>query len=56
MILAGPMAAFLRSLFLGGAPILPVFIVILGGISALSLLVWRGLFAWLGIRKRSGNG
>lgn len=40
MILASPMAAWMRGYWLD-APILPIFVVILGGISALSLLAWR---------------
>jgi len=43
MVLAGPMAAFLRGAWLN-APILPLFVVILGGFSALGLLAWRGLY------------
>lgn len=45
MVLAAPMAAWLRGLWLN-APILPIFVVILGGVSALSILAWRGLFAF----------
>lgn len=43
MILAAPMAAWLRGLWLD-APILPIFVVIIGGVSSLGLLAWRGLF------------
>jgi asparagine N-glycosylation enzyme membrane subunit Stt3 len=43
MVLAGPMAAFLRGAWLN-TPILPLFVVVLGGISAISLLVWRALY------------
>jgi hypothetical protein len=47
MILAGPLAAWLRGLWLK-APILPVFVLVLSGISALALLAWRILFRiWL---------
>jgi hypothetical protein len=45
MVLAGPMAAWLRGVLLN-SPILPVFVVILGGVSALAILTWRGLY-WL---------
>ncbi len=45
MVLAGPMAAWLRGLILN-APILPIFVIILGGVSALAILAWRGLY-WL---------
>lgn len=43
MVLAGPLAAFLRGAWLD-APILPLFVVVLGGVSALSLLAWRALY------------
>ncbi len=43
MVLAGPLAAWLRGVLLG-TPIQPIFVVVIGGISALALLVWRGLF------------
>lgn len=43
MVLAAPMAAFLRGVWLNSA-ILPVFVFVLGGVSALALLVWRGLY------------
>lgn len=49
MILAAPMATFLRGVLLN-APVLPLFTTILGGSSALGILVWRGLFILL--RKR----
>lgn len=44
MVLAGPMAAWLRGVLLG-APIQPIFVIVLGGVSALSLLAWRTLYA-----------
>lgn len=44
MVLAAPLAAFLRGAWLN-SPILPVFVVVLGGVSALGLLAWRGLYA-----------
>ena len=50
MLLAGPMAALLRGFWLN-SPILPVFVVVLGGISALSLLGWRLIYALLATRK-----
>lgn len=52
MVLAGPMAGFLRGVMLGNAPVLPVFVVVLGGISALALLAWRTLFWFLVLRKQ----
>jgi hypothetical protein len=45
MILAAPMATWMRGAWLR-SPILPIFVVILGGVSALALLAWRLLF-WL---------
>jgi hypothetical protein len=51
MVLAGPMAALLRGMMLGlmqgvptGQPIQPIFVVVIGGISALALLAWRALY------------
>jgi Protein of unknown function (DUF3054) len=48
MIVAGPMAAWLRSVMLGltnqnglNTPIWPVFVVVLGGVAALAVLAWR---------------
>ena len=55
MILAAPMAALLRGLWLG-APILPVFVLVLGGIAALALLVWRGVFWFVLIKVGHKNG
>ena len=52
MVLAAPLAAWLRGAWLG-APIIPIFVVVLGGISALSLLVWRILY-WVW-RNRVGR-
>jgi hypothetical protein len=43
MILAAPMAAWLRGVWLNAA-ILPIFVVILGGISAFALLLWRLIY------------
>ena len=51
MVLAGPLAAWLRGVLLRNAPILPIFVLVLGGISALALLVWRFLF-WLVVHER----
>lgn len=51
MILAAPMAAFLRGLWLG-TPILPVFVIVLGGVSALAILAWRAIY--LVISSRTG--
>jgi hypothetical protein len=45
MVLAGPMVGWLRGVWLGQV-ILPIFVVVLGGISALAILAWRAIF-WL---------
>lgn len=52
MVLAAPLAAWLRGVYLNN-PILPIFVVILGGVSALALLAWRALFAVIVSRKKS---
>lgn len=51
MVLAGPMAAWIRGAWLQ-RPIVPVFVVVLGGVSALALLAWRTIF-WLIISRRN---
>lgn len=51
MVLAGPMAGMLRGFMLNNAPILPIFIVVLGGISALSMLGWRLIYVLVAGRK-----
>ena len=55
MVLAAPMAAWLRGLILG-APILPLFVIILGGVSALGILIWRivALILFSRIKSRDG--
>jgi hypothetical protein len=55
MILAAPLAGWLRAVWLG-EQVLPVFVVILGGISALSILAWRVLFLVAIGHKRVTNG
>ena len=45
MVLAAPLAGWLRGLWLA-APIMPVFVIVLGGISSLALLAWRSVY-WL---------
>jgi hypothetical protein len=52
MILAGPLAACLRGVWLE-TPIQPVFVVVLGGVSALALLAWRLVFWMLISRLRT---
>jgi len=48
MILAAPMAAWMRGIALN-SPILPLFVIILGGVSAVGIIVWRAFF-WLIMR------
>lgn len=55
MILAAPLAGFLRGLMLN-SPILPLFVIILGGVSAMTLLAWRGLYWILSSRMKPSNG
>jgi hypothetical protein len=46
MLLAGPLAAWGRGVILG-APILPVFVFVLTGVSAVGMLAWRALYLLL---------
>jgi len=41
MLAAGPLAVLLRSLLLGGQPIIPVFALVLSASAAAGMLVWR---------------
>ncbi len=43
MVLGAPLAAFLRGVLLG-LPVQTVFVVVLGGVSALAVVFWRLLF------------
>lgn len=53
MVLAAPLAAWIRGAWLA-TPILPVFVVVLGGSSAIALVVWRVVYwAWRNLVKRS---
>ena len=55
MVLAAPMAAWIRGMILD-APILPLFVIILGGICAIGILIWRGLFMLIVSRAVSEDG
>jgi len=55
MILAAPMAGWLRGVLLDRM-ILPQFVIILGGISALALLTWRATYALICHRREPRNG
>jgi hypothetical protein len=52
MVLAGPLATWLRGVALGNAPIPPVFVAVLSGVSAMALLAWRGIYILLFGRKK----
>jgi hypothetical protein len=49
MVLAAPLAAFLRAVLITGS-VIPIFVVALGGVAALSLAAWRVLWAVLARR------
>jgi hypothetical protein len=51
MILAGPLAAWMRGTLLRSM-IVPIFVVVLGGVSALALLAWRSIYWIVFARKR----
>ena len=53
MVIAAPLAAWLRGVWLD-APILWIFVVVLGGFSALGILAWRAIYA-LVIARRFAN-
>lgn len=55
MVLAGPMAGILRGFWLG-APVIPLFVVIVGGVSALGLLMWRFIFGLVYNRSLNKHG
>ena len=55
MVLAGPMVAWMRGILLA-APILPLFVIILGGVSALTIFAWRGLYWLIASRMQRVNG
>ncbi|MCX8063139.1 MAG: DUF3054 domain-containing protein [Anaerolineales bacterium] len=50
MLLAGPLAAFLRGLWLN-RPILPVFVLVITASGMLGMLVWRFMFWFLIARQ-----
>ena len=55
MVLAAPFAAWMRALWLGTA-IIPIFVVVLGGVSALAILAWRTIFWLAASRLRLAHG
>lgn len=52
MVLAGPFAGWLRGMLLGNTPVLPIFVLVFGGISALAITAWRALFWLVAYRRR----
>lgn len=50
MILAAPLASWLRAVWLN-APILWIFVLVLGGFSALGILAWRAFYALVYARR-----
>jgi hypothetical protein len=52
MLFAAPFAAVLRGLWLH-APLLPVFALVLASTSALGMVIWRGLYAFLTRKRQS---
>lgn len=55
MILAAPLAAWLRSVWLGTA-IVPVFVAVLGGVALAAMLLWRLVFLLMWSRKAAVHG
>lgn len=55
MVLAAPLAGWMRGVWLN-APIQPVFVLVLGGISSLALLAWRSLYWLFYARERLAHG
>jgi hypothetical protein len=53
MVVCMPFAMWLRSAWLN-TTVIPVFVLVMAGISALAILVWRAVFVWLG-RNRTGQ-
>ena len=54
MILASPLAGFLRAALLG-TDVVVIFVVTFGGLSALAVSAWRGVY-WLLARRGTAHG
>ena len=50
MVLAAPLAAWLRGAWLN-APILPIFVLVLGGFSTMAILTWRAAYSLIFSRR-----
>ena len=55
MLLAAPLAGWIRGAWLN-QPVIPIFVVVLGGVSAVALLAWRTLYWWIALRGRGTHG
>ena len=55
MILASPMGGMLRGFWLG-ASVLPLFIVIFGGVATLAVTGWRAIYWALFVRQKRADG
>jgi hypothetical protein len=55
MVLAAPLAAWMRAVWLESV-IMPVFVVVLGGISAIAILIWRLIYWVILTRLDKTNG
>jgi hypothetical protein len=49
MLLAAPLAGWLRAVVLNTV-VIPIFVAVLGVVSALGMLIWRAIWLWLGKR------
>ena len=49
IVLAAPLAAFLRAVLLNGT-VIPIFVVALGGVAAISMAAWRLVWAFAAAR------
>lgn len=50
MVLAAPLGSILRGFWLN-SPVMPIFVVVLGGVAAISILAWRIIFWFFGQRS-----
>jgi hypothetical protein len=55
MLLAAPLFAFLRGLWLN-APIVPLFVLVMGGVGAVALLLWRIIYWKVFSQRKSLHG
>ena len=50
MILASPIAGFIRAVWLG-EDVMPIFVVVFGGFCALGVLAWRSIYQFIASRR-----